>query len=198
MQNKITGTQRENGRHVFIIGNAPSQRRFYGIKTHPMIGCNLSIRDFDLDHCVAIDRLAVHEIRKQGLMRDGVEYWCKTSSLELPPGWREFDVPGMDSGSAAIQLAKNLYPGQPIICVGFDGILGIDNSNAYQYPFRPHPTTERIREKHRRSVIEIAQTCDVQFVSIQPHEQLETIHYEDAARIAHWQSRKVSKETVKT
>lgn len=177
--------------YTFVLGNGPSSAKWLGIRLIPSIGCNLAIKDFDLTHLVCVDRLAVHEVRllKQKL---NTTYWCKKSVLETPAGWNEIEIPGIDSGSAALKLAAELYPDNEIIAIGFDGILGLDNGNRYQYYFRPKPTPENIRQKHLQSVLDLLDLIPpVRFVSYQPHEKLETMNYDQALKIAITQSRKL-------
>lgn len=178
--------------YTFVIGNGPSSKRFRGINLKPSIGCNFGLKDFRLDHLVCADRLAVHEVRKLSPSSQ-TRLWTKTSPLELPPGWSNLDFPGMDSGSAAIQLAIREYPDNPIICIGFDGVLGIDGENVYEYHFRPSKVTpEAIRQKHRETVMSIADTHEVYFACYQKHQQLRTMSYDQALKIAITQSRIVS------
>lgn len=164
---------------VWIVGNGPSSLRWRNRILHPSIGCNLGVEHWDFDHVVCADRMAVHVVSKLP-RRPRTTYWCKASSLPTPDGWRDLEFPGIDSGSAAIQLAKLLYPLDTIVVIGFDGVLNQDNSNTYHYHFRPKPTPERIRHRHRQSVVEVAKDCAVYFVSEQPDPQLETITHDQA------------------
>lgn len=183
---------------TWVLGNAPSQRRWIGMLPHPSVGCNLAIRDYDFDYLVCVDRMAMVEIRRDP-PKPNTEYWTKTSPLELPEGWKQFEIPGIDSGSAAVQLALELYPNNTIICCSFDGILGYNNSNAYEYPFRPKPTPVKSRQRHRRDMIRVVKDTDrVYFVSPSADKELRTISYDTAARMA-WQACKsISKKTHKT
>jgi len=178
--------------YSFVIGNGPSSARWLGVKLCPSIGCNLAIKDFDLTHLVCVDRLAMVEIRRLP-QKLSTTYWCKKSVLETPEGWNEFVIPGIDSGSAALSLSAELYPENPIIAIGFDGILGLDNGNRYQYHFRPKPTSEEIRNRHLQTVLDLLPKIPpLKFVSYQKHQQLETISYDRALEIAITQSRKLS------
>lgn len=175
--------------YTFVIGNAPSSRRFLDIKMHPSIGCNYAVRDWQLDHVVCADRLAVHAVRQLSTT-PGTQYWCKASPLETPDGWKDLEFPGLDSGSAALKLAGMLYPDNPIIAIGFDGVLGLDNSNAYTYDFRPVSNPEKIRHRHTQAVLQVVKNLPpVKFASHQLHNQLETIDYDHALKIAVTQSR---------
>jgi len=173
---------------VFVLGNGPSSRRFRGIRLQPSIGCNYAIRDWDLNHLVCADRLAVHAIR-QLPPNSNTRYWVKASILETPPGWEDLEFPGIDSGSAALSLAGNLYPEQEIIAIGFDGVLGFDNGNTYTYDFRPNPDPSKIRDRHRQAVISVSKQLNVKFASYKPDPELETINYDRALKIAITQSR---------
>ena len=140
---------------VWVIGNGPSSVHWRGRDLHPSIGCNFGIKDFDLDHVVCVDRMAVHAVTKLGL-KPNTTYWCKESTLETPKGWQECEAAGIDSGSTAIKLAHRLYPDAMIVVIGFDGVLIDDNTNVYNYSFRKNTgTTKRIREKHRQAVLDL-------------------------------------------
>lgn len=185
-------------RYTFVLGNAPSQKRFQSIRMQPSIGCNFGIKDHNLTHLVVADRIAVHEVRKLPVNSE-TKYWCKASPLETPPGWHDLEFPGLDSGSAALALAAELYPDNEIIAIGFDGVLGLDNGNAYEYRFRPNPKPEQIRHRHRETVEQIYPNLPrTRFVSYQRDPVLETISYDQALKIALTQSRSVYKEPNKT
>ena len=174
--------------YTFVLGNGPSVLDWLGVKLTPSIGCNIAINDWDLDHVVCVDRLAVVEVRRQQ-PKHNTTYWIKKSPLETPPSWREFEIPGIDSGSAALNLAGQLYPENSIIAIGFDGTLGVDNSNAYEYHFRHRPTPETIRQQHRQTVVDLLPNLPpVYFVHNQPHSYLETMSYDRAFEIAIAQS----------
>lgn len=173
---------------VFVLGNGPSSRRFQGIRLQPSIGCNYAIKDWQLNHLVCADRLAVHAIRQLDT-NPNTTYWVKASSLETPEGWQDLEFPGIDSGSAALQLAGTLYPDHPIIAIGFDGVLGFDNGNTYTYDFRPNPDPSKIRHRHRAAVIEVAARYPIKFASYKTDPELETISYDQALKIAITQSR---------
>ena len=165
---------------TWVIGNGPSSVRWRGVDLHPSIGCNYGIKDFDLDHLVCVDRMAVHAVRKLPVKPNTV-YWCKTSPLETPEGWRECEAVGIDSGSMAIKLAHDLYPENRIIVIGFDGVLGITNDNAYNYEFRKgYRTKEHTRLRHRSAVIEISKDLPIQFVGNKPDPELEVIDRDTA------------------
>lgn len=177
---------------TWVLGNGTSHRKWYGVKLSPSIGCNLAIKDFDLDHLVCVDRMAVVEVRRLK-PKPRTTYWCKRSPLPVPENWQECEPAGIDSGSTAIKLAKDLYPDNEIICIGFDGVLGYSNDNAYSYHFRQKPTPERIRHKHRQAILNLLPECkSIRFVSIQKDPELETISYDQAFRIAQTQNRSLS------
>ena len=175
-----------------VIGNGISNRKWHGVKLHPSIGCNFGIKDFDLDHLVCIDRMAVHEVNKLGL-KSNTKYWCKETPLETPKGWHDCAPAGIDSGSKAIKLAAQLYPKNEIICIGFYGVIENSNDNAYQYPFRQtHRTPERIRKKHKHAIIDLLPKLPrIRFVGNQQDEQLEVITYDHALKKAITQSRSI-------
>ena len=183
---------------TWVIGNGPSNKLWHGVDLKPCIGCNLAIKDFDLDHLVVVDRIAMHEINK--LPRSPkTKYWCKRGVLPTPKGWHGCDPAGIDSGSTAIKLAAKLYKMSTIYCIGFDGVLGSDNSNAYTYQFRPKPTPERIRERHRQAIYDLLpEIPNIVFVYDHKHPRLETTSYDDAFKEAQAQSRIISKISNKT
>jgi len=178
---------------TFVIGNGPSNIRWRGIKMHPSIGCNYGIKDFDLDHLVCVDRMAVHAVR-QLPTNANTKYWCKRSPLELPPGWNHCDPAGIDSGSMALKLASTLYPDNEIIVIGFDGVLGYTNDNAYEYDFRQgYKTKEHTRLQHRQAVIDLLPDLPTtKFVGYTKDQELEVINYDEALAKAITQSRSVS------
>jgi len=181
-------------RYTFVLGNAPSQKRFIDIRMQPSIGCNFAIKDHKLTHLIVADRMAVHEVRKLPV-RSKTKYWCKASPLETPPGWHDLEFPGLDSGSAALALAAELYPNNEIIAIGFDGVLGLSDENAYEYAFRPNPKPEQIRARHRATVEQIYPDLPrTRFVSYQSDPVLETISYDQALKIAITQSRSLYQE----
>ena len=106
-----------------VIYNGPSRAVIQGLKfPGSVVGCNFAYRDFDLTHCMAVDLMTMAAIR--GELEDKpypCEFWTKTSSLELPEPWQQRPQLGIDSGSAAIELALTLTRG-PVIVVGADGV----------------------------------------------------------------------------
>lgn len=170
---------------TWVIGNGISSQQWRGVKLHPSIGCNYGIKDFELDHLVCVDRIAVHAV--SNLPRSqSTKYWCKESVLETPKGWNDCEAAGMDSGSTAIKLAHTLYPQNSIIAIGFDGVLGGDNSNSYTYHFRKNKqTSQRIRLKHRRAIIDLlSEIPNIKFVGNTTDDELEVITYDQAFKIA--------------
>jgi len=173
---------------TWVIGNGPSNRKWHGVKLHPSVGCNYGIKDFELDHLVCVDRMAVHAVSKLP-KKPNTTYWCKQSSLETPDGWQDCEPAGMDSGSTAIKLAHTLYPHNQIIAIGFDGVLNQSNENAYTYYFRTNPTTtEKTRLKHRAAILELIKTLpSIRFVGNTTDPQLEVITHDQAFEIANTQ-----------
>lgn len=170
---------------TWVIGNGPSNRRWHGTALHPSIGCNYAVKDFDVDHLVCVDRMAVHAVRKLP-KKPNTTYWCKQSVLETPDGWQECEAAGMDSGSTAIKLAHTLYPQNQIIAIGFDGVLNQSNENAYSYHFRKSPITpEKTRLKHRAAILQLIETLpNTRFVGNTQDPELEVITYDQAFKIA--------------
>lgn len=174
---------------VWIIGNGPSAEKFINLKFAPAIGCNRAFEDFQLDHLVVVDRFCIAELRGEGTVDTG-EFvrWTRNSSLELPPGWQQFRAPGIDSGTAAIQLAIDLYPTREIVCIGFDGVLHKVQQNRYTYKFRGNKTHKTNYARHRSSIIDLLKQYNridrVWFVSDKPSSPLQTIGINDAIQLA--------------
>jgi len=170
--------------NCFIIFNGPSSRLWLDHAFNgPVLGCNFAYRDFPLTACFAVDRFTVAAIR--GESHPDIEYWTKQSSLELPPGWLQQTIPGIDSGTFAMQHAYQHYPDMRKIIIGADGILGQDHTTHYQYNWRgknqPHPKTH---SRHRKTVLELLEKYNQPTVFISKHTdpQLETMTYADYTR----------------
>ena len=175
---------------VWVVGNGPSAESFVGVPLAPSIGCNRAFQDFELDHLVVVDRFCIAELRGEGAVDQGLfSRWTRKSSLELPPGWQEFRAPGTDSGTAAIQLAVDLYPTRDIVCIGFDGVLHNNVANRYTYSFRGKSTPRQSNAaKHRSSIQDLIAQNDIAhkvwFASDTPSNPLQTIRIKDAIQMA--------------
>jgi len=177
-----TANARNENKITVVIGNAPSAQQ-WDLYHSPTIVCNRGVFDHIADHCVIIDRFCIAELIDS--LPQGVEYWTKTSPLELPPGFKQIEAPGIDSGSLAIHLAQTLYPNNTTVCVGFDGILRENTNNRYTYKFRGHTHRAKAQtyERYRSQAIKLAQTAPTLFVGNVPDSELEVIDYESAVQM---------------
>ena len=175
---------------VWVIGNGPSAEPFVGVPLAPSIGCNRAFEDFALDHLVVVDRFCMVELRGEGAVDRGLfSRWTRKSSLELPDGWLEFRAPGTDSGTAAIQLAVDLYPTRDIVCIGFDGVLHNNIANRYTYRFRGNSKPKQSNAaRHRSSIQDLIAHNEIAdkvwFASDLPSKLFQTIRIEDAIQMA--------------
>lgn len=166
-----------------VILNGPSREPWLDFTfPGPTIGCNYAYRDFVLFHCCAIDRMTVAHMR--GDMDPTCTYWLRKGPLEVPPGWLEYEPPGIDSGSMAIDLACHLYS-WPVLVIGGDGILGQRHETAYEYPWHRRPPDAKIHQRHRQTVEEIVKNRSnlIVFVSEQPDPYFNTITMEQAYKL---------------
>ena len=171
-----------------VIYNGPSRAQFQGVKfPGAVVGCNFAYRDFDLTHCMAVDRMTMAAIR--GELEDKpypCEFWTKTSSLELPEPWQQRPQLGIDSGSAAIELALTLTRG-PVIVIGADGVCGGDTHTAYNYPWHGNSNKRNIHSRHARTVIELSKLDPGRIKMVWPTvvEGLETLDFDQALALIH-------------
>lgn len=116
--------------------------------------------------------MAVHQVRKDDPR--GVFCYTKKSPLELPPGWRHLDMPGIDSGTFAFEQACIRYPQAQIVVIGADGILGVDHNTNYEYAWRKgHQPTATTHEKHRKTLKELLVLYHPNYVFISDHKDSE-------------------------
>lgn len=180
------GSKKPSTAPAVVIYNGPSRAVWQG-ECFPgwVIGCNFAYRDFDLTHCMAVDRMTMAAIR--GELENQpypCEFWTKTSSLELPEPWQQRPQLGIDSGSAAIELALTLTD-NVVIVVGADGVCGGDTHTAYQYPWHGNSNKRNIHQRHARTVIELTKLWPgrIKLVWDRPVEGLETIDFHQALDI---------------
>lgn len=130
-----------------MILNGPSSAWARDHILHPRLWvCNLAIKDWPATDCVCIDRPMVRHLTEQGLDPQ-VKYWTKTHP-EPFLGWQVVQpVPGVDSGTMAIDLA--LQHDDVVEVWGADGILGGVINTQYQYTWHPRGPTERSRKLHQ-------------------------------------------------
>tara|TARA_R110000822_G_scaffold58665_3_gene146636 strand:+ start:458 stop:1015 length:558 start_codon:yes stop_codon:yes gene_type:complete len=171
---------------VWIIFNGPSSTHWHN-KTLPGVvyGCNFAYRDFELDAVFAVDRFAVHAITVE---KPDCECWTKKSvlKLELNEPWKEQTIPGIDSGSFALEHALINYPNHLKIVIGADGILRLNSQTVYEYKWRGNKQPQLFTHlKHRTTVEELLKKYQqtVKFVSNCQDSKLETISYDHANSI---------------
>lgn len=174
-----------------VLGNAPSSSRWKGLKHTPLLGCNLACFDWDLTHCIVIDKITVQEILKRNY-QGTTKFWTKKTPLEVPRGWNKYPAPGIDSGSLAIKMALEFYPSHKIVCVGFDGVLGGSNLNRYTYSYRG-TTKSSTHQRHRKTILELDQQYPNRliFVYDDKDQELETVSYQHAIQMVTQRNRTV-------
>lgn len=124
------------------------------------------------------------------------EFWTRESSLELPPGWQHQAVPGIDTGSAAVNHALTVVSG-PVMVIGADGVCGRVTETVYQndYVWHGRGSKKGIHQRHRRTLVELTERWPgrLKIVTDQPQQGLDTVtvaavlslidKYRDEARI---------------
>jgi hypothetical protein len=137
---------------AWVILNGPSASQFEGLNPHPLVGCNYAYKDWNLDHCVAVDRMCVHNIRKDP--HPDIDWITKAGvKIDTPQGWRLLTAPGVDSGTLAIEVALELAP--RVIVMGADGIMNGSNKNRYYYHWHPKGTRPGRHGRFRKTAIEL-------------------------------------------
>ena len=137
---------------AWVILNGPTASQFEGLNPHPLVGCNYAYKDWELDHCVAVDRLCVYNIRKDPhpdidwITKDGVK-------IDTPPGWRLLKAPGVDSGTLAIEVGLEIA--DRVVVMGADGIMNGSNINRYYYHWHPKGTRAGRHGRFRKTAIEL-------------------------------------------
>lgn len=160
---------------IVLILNGDSSRAWDGAQfKFPLVGCNYLYRDYKLTHCVAIDRMTVAHMRDDA--DANCSYWTKTSPLPLPEGWLEWQPPGIDSGSMALDLVLNLYPLAAIWVIGADGVLELPSTTRYYYSWHPNGPSEHAKTRHRATWRQLIQKHDrdIWFVSDQVNDFFKT------------------------
>ncbi len=136
-----------------MVYNGPSQTQFRGLLTAPIIvACNWGYHDWPCTDLVAADRLTVAAIVREG--QPSCRLWTREGSLPLPPGWQSSPSPGIDSGSLAVFIALEFV--KTVWVIGADGVLGLDHTNIYRYPWHRTPPSERIHLRHRQALIRVS------------------------------------------
>ncbi len=164
-----------------VIYNGPSRKIIQDLSlTIPLIGCNFAYRDFEITDCVAIDRMTVSAIRSELGGHYTFRCWTKPSSLPLPDGWREFENPGIDSGSLAVNLA--LRHSHRVMVVGCDGIMRGSTESAYEYRWHSTHRTKNIHLKHRSALVNLTKKHGDRILCVWPEVQndLNTCDFDQA------------------
>lgn len=150
-----------------IILNGPSSRSWLGYPfSLPLYGTNLAYTDWPLDHCVIVDTEAIKSLRHH-TRPSHTRFYTKTSCPDnlLWPGLERITIPGIDSGTAATQLALEHTQGQ-VLVIGADGQFGQTQTH-YPYAWSRRPPTLRVYQIHRQTWLLLHLTGRVIFV----HEQ---------------------------
>ena len=94
----------------------------------------------------------------------------------MPEGWLEWQPPGIDSGSMALDLVLNLYPLATIWVIGADGVLELPSTTRYYYSWHPNGPSEHAKTRHRATWRQLIQTHarDIWFVSDQDNDFFKT------------------------
>lgn len=153
---------------AWTILNGPSSQQWRNYKFKgPVFGCNYAYRDFPITDLFVADRICVHNVRIDPLFPGGIHCYTKQSPLELPPGWRQQTMPGIDSGTFAIEQAFVRYPNHKHVIIGADGLLEQNYETVYDYHFRNGATTrESVHKRYRKTVLEILDLYRTEYVFI--------------------------------
>lgn len=139
-----------------VILNGPSRLSWTDHTFHAdtIVGCNWAFKDWPLTDCACVDKTMVTAINEyfNGSARP-CEFWTKNHPQALPD-WHHRSIPGIDSGSYAIEIAL-LRNQNPVLVIGADGILGGEHQTAYHYPWENKEPTARVHAIHRQSVVKL-------------------------------------------
>lgn len=166
-----------------VILNGPSRLGWtdYTFTQEKILGCNWAFRDWPLTDCACVDKTMVRAVDEyfNGSQRP-CEFWTKNHPAPYP-GWRSQSIPGIDSGSYAIELALQ-HTRFKVLVIGADGILGGEHQTAYTYSWQTKPPNERIHQIHRQTVVKLnSQYPDrLRFVWPQLDSQLKTLPIDQA------------------
>lgn len=163
---------------TYIVMNGPSSLQYAGKLRGRTFGCNFAYQHFELDSIFAVDNLAVKQIEQDN---PNCRRYTKKRSW-TPKGWHTRVIPGIDSGSYALETAILEYPCAPIYVIGADGILRQNNTTNYVYSWRngktPLPYTHM---RHRETCIGLIKefATPIYFVSDVADESIPTITHEE-------------------
>lgn len=137
---------------IVVVYNGPSSIAYRKKLQGKIYGCNFAYRDFDLDAVFAVDALAVKQIDQD---QPNCRYFTKKRSW-TPKGWNTRIIPGIDSGSYALETAILENSNSNIFVIGADGVLKQNNSTVYDYYWRNgQQPTAYSHTRHRNTVIEL-------------------------------------------
>jgi len=173
-----------NKNTVFVILNGPSSARYTeAVFSGPTFGCNFAYRDFDLQYCCSVDLKAIRII--EGEAPGGIQLFSKRYP-DIGVRWQKKTIPGIDSGSFALEQALIIYPNSIVYVIGADGILRQDNTTRYEYEWRNgRQPNSHTHQRHRQSMIGLInkyKKSRVVFVSDNQDPELETITHENFIR----------------
>ena len=173
-----------NKNTVFVILNGPSSARYTeAVFSGPTFGCNFAYRDFDLQYCCSVDLKAIRII--EGEAPGGIQLFSKRYP-DIGLRWQKKTIPGIDSGSFALEQALIIYPASLVFVIGADGILKQDNNTRYEYEWRhgrqPSSHTHLRHRLTMQQTISKYKKSRVVFVSDNQDPELETITHENFIR----------------
>lgn len=180
------------GIKAVVIGNGPSRLRFTGFKFPTVIGCNHAYTDFNLTHCVVWDGKVSKTIDPQ-----------QTASVKFykpgfaDHGWHTLPHELENSGAAAIALALELTQG-PVLCWGFDGLLGGSTETAYEYGNRLPQLTSQQQQKHNQAIHQVCENQPVYFAWYTEHPTLRTVKYDTAISMVAQENRTIFRRPKQT
>lgn len=173
-----------NNSAVFVVLNGPTSMLYRNSRfPGPLFGCNFAYRHFDLQYCCAVDLKTIRIVEAEA--PGGIQLMSKRY-----PGigvrWQQKIIPGIDSGSFAIEQALIRFGSRPIYVIGADGILQQQHKTVYEYEWRggrdPHPRTH---QRHRQTVLKLIDRYRPKrlwFVNDSNDQQLRTITHENFVR----------------
>lgn len=166
---------------VFVVFNGPSSIAYRG-KLKNCYATNFAYRDFDVRAIFAVDALSVKQIEQDD---PNCEKHTKKRPW-TPEGWHTRIIPGIDSGSYALETAIIENPNSVIYVVGADGVLKQNNQTVYQYSWRNGRQPMAFSHlRHRDSCLQIIKKYhnQVYFVAKNTDLDLQTITHEEFEKL---------------
>lgn len=161
-----------------VILNGPSSQRWTGIDIGlETYGCNLAYEDFRLDHCVIVDIEAIKNLRHRSRPLH-TRFYTKNLCPDnlLWPGLERITIPGIDSGTAACDLALKNTQGW-VLVIGADGQFGLTETR-YNYAWQRRLPTERVYSIHYQTWLKLHSSHRIIFCSEQRHSVFLTLGFE--------------------